>query len=174
MPPDIDPIELLCGVLGELPVSLQRSAIARGSRAVGLCAPPTGLAATPDRSWRELHWDLRLTDLRQHLKRFVHATNCDSQQLVQSILDQLDSYFRATSTQEGTDQFKQEMRQSIKLLHEDQARALNVRISMLNDEEISVLIAKLQDASDKADGLCDDAKEAVVIIESAQIRISAC
>lgn len=172
MPPDIDPTELLYKVLGELPTSLQQSAIARASLAVGLYAPPTGLKGTPDRSWRELHWDLRISDLRQHLTRFIQATRCDSQQLVQSILDLLESFFRATSVQEGADQFKMDLRQSIKQLDEDQARPADARISMLTHDEISALIEKLEDALDKADGLCHDAKEAVLIVESAQSRIA--
>jgi hypothetical protein len=174
MPPDIDPIEFLCGVLGELPASLQRSAIARASTVVGLNAPLTGLEATPDRSWRELHWDLRVSDLRQHLTRFIRATDCDSQELVQSILDQLESYFRTTSAQEGADQFKKELRQSINQLREDQARPATARVSMLDHDEIAALIEKLEGTFSTADRLCDDAKEAVGLIEAAQSKLSAC
>lgn len=171
---DIDPIKFLCGVLGELPTSLQQSAITRASTAIGLEAPLTGLEATPDRSWHELHWDLKVSDLREHLARFIESTDCDPRELVQSVLSQLESYFRVISVQERADHLKEEMRQSVRRLQEDQARPVSARISMLDDDGIFALIEKLESISSDAEIQCRDAKKAVVIMESAQSMISAC
>tara|TARA_R110002111_G_scaffold10965_3_gene34554 strand:- start:335 stop:859 length:525 start_codon:yes stop_codon:yes gene_type:complete len=174
MTPDIDPIEFICSVLGELPMSLQQPAITRASTAIGLEAPLTGLEAVPERSWHELHWDLKVSDLREHLTRFIECANCDPRELVQSILNQLESYFRVTSVQERADNIREEMGESIRRLQEDQARPLIARISMLDDDGILVLIKKLESISSDAETQCRDAKEAIAIIESAQSRIAAC